>query len=214
MRKTLIMILAVLLSIPYIYGYFSNNRSCRAFSDQCEEEGDKGPVLGQMIIEGASFFLQSNSDYQLFLNKIELSDIYGSNYIELQDIIDKVIENIELAHLKYFEVWHTSKLLDYDSAVLEKLSKFDYSSYQVKNNLNPSIFKQVTSLLKYGYVREAYEKFYEEIGDILEELKIIKTSIEEKTIPEIAKCWRINQLYLESELFGQYVSEVFFAIEK
>jgi hypothetical protein len=165
-----------------------------------------------MIIEGASFFLQSNSDYQLFLKKIELSDIYGLNHVELLNIIDKAIENIELANLKYYEIWQTSKQLDYNPAVLEKLSQFDYFSYQVKNNLSTSIFQQVASLLKSGDIRHAYEKFYEETGEILNGLKLIKTSIESNTIPEISKCWRLNQIYLESELFGQYVAEVFYNI--
>jgi len=214
MRKITILILSVLFFIPNLYGYFSNNRSCSAFMNQCEGEGDKSPVLGQLIIEGASFFLQSNSDYQLFLKKIELSDIYGLNHVELQNIIDKVIENIEFTNLKYYEIWQTSKILDYDPTVLEKLSQFDYFSYQVNNNLNTSIFQQVTSLLKSGDIRCVYEKFYMETGEILNGLNLIKISIESNTIPEIAKCWRLNQLYLELALFGQYVSEVFFAIEK
>ena len=199
-----------------LFGYFSYNRSCEAFTSQCDPDPGgrtKSATLGHMIIDATSFFLQSHSDYQLFLKKIEQSEIYGVDYSELQTIINKAIDSIALAHSSYYEIWQTSKTLDYNPFILEKLRNFDYTQYQVDHNLNSSMFNEVSCFLSVGNVRESYEWFYNATGEILESLNILKESVNSNTIPKIKDCWRLNQKFLESELFGQYISEVFFALE-
>lgn len=201
---TIFVILFISVFSSNLFGYFSYNRSCEAFLNQCDPGGRaKSMTLGRMIIDAASLFLKSNSDYQLFIERIELSDINGVNYAELQTIINKAIVNMELANSTYYEIWQTSKALDYNPFILEKLRNFDYAQYQVDHNLNSSIIIQVT----------CYEWFYNATGEILESLNILKESVNSNTIPKIKDCWRLNQKFLESELFGQYVSEVFFALE-
>jgi len=208
--------LTLLASFSYQYGYIAANYSCKTFTNQCEDEGGKSAsgtlTLGHLIIDAAGFFLQSNSDYQAFLKKIELSDIYGLNYTELQTLINDSIENIEMANSIYYQVWQMSKEFDYDPTILESLIQFDYYGFMAEKNLNFGIFQKVANLLKIGNVRGVYEWLYDATSKILEKLKALKSYVEKGTFPEIQKCWRLNQIYLESELFGQYVSEVFFKI--
>jgi len=209
---------ALVISInTNVYGYFSYNRSCEVFPNQCDTGGEKsavkGPVLSQLIIDGAGYFLQSNSDYQSFLKKVELSPTYGTNYVEIQNIIDKTIENLELARSIYYEIWQLSMEMEYDPSVLEKLYQFDYPGYQEKNDLFEVIFQKVSTFLKSGDVRGTYKKFYDDAGIILKGLKGIRESVDSNTIPKVSDCWRINQKYFSLELFGQYVAEVFYALE-
>lgn len=209
---SILLVLGVLVFTNNLSGYFAFNETCKAFPDQCDRGGRESVTLGQLIIDGAGYFLQSNIEYQLFLKKVELSGPYGLNFPELQGIIDKAIENMELANTTYFQMWQTSTNLQYDQTVLDKLKLFNYRVYQKENNLNPKVFQEVEEFLKNGDVRGAYLWFYNRTGDILEKLEAIKASVDSNVFPELKKCWRLNQLILEAELFGQQVAEIFFEI--
>jgi hypothetical protein len=216
LKSLTIFTFAVLLMVTDGYGYFSYNRSCEAFPEQCEEgEGLSATTqpLGQLIIEAAGCYMKSNSDFQLILREIELSDSYGANFVLLQELINKATANMNMANSVYLQIWQTSKGLDYDPVVQEKLRQFDYFSYQVENNLVPVIFEKAAYYLKAGDVRGTYKQAYYATGEILHSLETLKIDIEKNKLPKIKDCWRLNQLYLETGLFGQYVSEVFFALK-
>lgn len=216
LKSLTIFTFAVLLMVTDGYGYFSYNRSCKAFPEQCE--GGEGlsattQPLGQLIIEAAGCYIKSNSDFQLILREIELSSSYGANFVLLQELINKAIENMNMANSTYLQIWQTAKGLDYDPVVQEKLRQFDYFSYQVENNLVPVIFEKTAYYLQAGDVKGTYEQAYYATGEILHSLETLKIDIEKNKLPKIKDCWRLNQLYLETGLFGQYVSEVFFALK-
>lgn len=216
LKSVVIFTFAVLLTAANGYGYFSYNRSCEAFPEQCE--GGEGlsistPPLGQLIIDAASRYIKSNSDYQLLLREIELSDPNGPNFAVLQELVDNAIENMNMANSTYWQIWQTSEALNYDPVVLEKLCQFDYPGYQAENNPNPVIYAKAANYLKNGDVRGTYRQACIATAEILQELDTLKTNIDKNKLPKLNACWRLNQLYLETELFGQYVSEVFFALK-
>jgi hypothetical protein len=216
LKSLTIFTFAVLLMVTDGYGYFSYNRSCEAFPEQCEGGeglGISALSLGRLIIEAAGGYMKSHSDYQLLLREIELSGLYGTNFVVLQELINKAIENMNIANSTYWQIWQTSKGLDYDPVVLVKLRQFDYFSYQLENNLDPVIFEKVVNYLKAGDVRGSYKQAYHATGEILHSLETLKINIDKNKLPKIKTCWRLNQLYLETELFGQYVSEVFYGIK-
>ena len=193
------------LSAFYVF-----NGRCKAFPYQCEEgQGVSTQTLsiGQLIIEAGGHFLQSNSDFQLVLKRIELSET------GLIDSIDPAIQNMTAANSIYFEIWETSKSLEYDSIVIEKLSQFDYSGYKLENNLNPVIFQRVEDFLKQGHIRELFQQAYFDSSKILEKLKKIQTNLESGKKVDISDYWRLNQFHLDFALFGQYASEVFIKME-
>jgi hypothetical protein len=208
------MIFAALITLN-LNGYFVLNGTGGAYnSNSCEDcLNYAAPGLEQLIITGAAYFIQSNSDYQLFLKTIEMAGIYGVNNEDLANKIDSAVKNMELANETYYQILHMSNLLEYNPTVLEKLKYFDYGFYQYVNHLNPAIFKQVEKLLKTGNVRGCYQRFYTATNEILARLRGIKTSLENVSMPKIPECWRLNQLYLELALFGQYTAEVFMNIE-
>jgi hypothetical protein len=216
LKSLTIFTFAVLFVTANGYGFFSYNRSCEAFPGQCEE--DEGlnistPPLGQLIIEAAGSFIKSTSDYQLLLREIELSGPNGPNFSLLQELVNNAIENMRMANSTYWQIWQTSEGLEYDLVVQEKLCQFNYPGYQAENNLNPVIFEKAANYLKNGDVRGTYRQAYIACSEILPALETLKNNIDKNKLPKLNACWRLNQLYLEAELFGQYVSEVFFALK-
>jgi hypothetical protein len=221
MKRIIIsMILIFSLMSVFSYGWFYANWPCLLYSGQCPPENTNkssiqslSPSLGQLSIEAAGFFLQSNSDYQAFLKKIELAEIYGLNDDELIELITSAIENMEMAQSIYYQVWQLSKSLERNPVVLKKLAKFDYRIFLEDKRLIPSIFNEVEKYLKKGNMPGAFEKIYNDTGDILE-LMISLKSIKEANSIDIPLCWEVNQRLLESALFGQYISQVFSKIKQ
>lgn len=209
--KFIVMFILV-VSIANLHGYFFANETGNAFIPPNPCEGCKNSStfsLGQLIIDGAGFFIQSNSEYQLFLKEVELSGMYGINQEAMNEALDSAITYMELANETYHLLVNTANSLEYNQNVLSALSNFNYYEYLYVNRLNPAIFKQVSQLLKAGDVRGCYQRFYADTYDILVRLKIIKSSVDNASIPEIPDCWRVNQLYQETQLFGQYMAEIF-----
>ena len=198
-----------------VNGLFVLNETGGAFnSNPCEDcKSYNSSGLEQSIVMGAGYFIQSNSDYQLFLKTVEMSGIYGLNNEDMMNTIDNAVKNMELANETYYQIIQVSTLLEYNPIVLEKLKYFNYPDYRYVNRLNPTIFKQVEKFLKYGDVRGCYQRFYTATLEILHRLKSIQSNVHAVTMPEIADCWRLNQLYLETQLFGQYTAEVFMNIQ-
>ena len=221
MKRIIIsMILTLSLMSVFSYGYFVANWPCLLYYGQCPPENSNqssiqsiSTSLGHLSIDAAGFFLQSNSDFQAFLKKVELSEIYGVDNDELKDLITNSIENMEMAHSLYYQVWENSRSLERNPIVLLKLKQFDYRLFLEEKNFIPSIFNEIKSFLKPGNMPGAFERIYNDTGDILQGMKSLKTMLESNSI-DIPKCWEVNQLFLKAQIFGQYISQVFFEIKK
>jgi hypothetical protein len=211
--KTISIIILVLIFTSYSKAWLAFNGGCKVFPNQCPNANGGDYLsnqkinIGQLITEAAGHFLQSFSDYQRILKRIELSET-GLNHA-----LDKTIQSITNANALYFEIWNTSLSLEYDPLAIEKLSQFDYNGYKLENNLNPVIFQRVEDFLKPGHIMELFQQAYFDSSQILEKLKEIKKNLESHKMVDISYYWRLNQLYFEFALFGQYASEVFVKIK-
>jgi len=190
-----------------VYGLLSFNQGGLAFNLSDGDGLSTQLGLNQLIIDAAGHFLQSNSDFQFTLKKIELSET------GVIDSIDQTIQSMTAANAKYFEIWNTSLSLEYAPLALDKLSQFDYIGYQKENNLNPLIFQRVEGFLRQGNVRELFQQAFIDSSKILETLKAIRVNLESGEKVDISRYWRLNQLYLDFALFGQYASEVFIKMD-
>jgi hypothetical protein len=166
-----------------------------------------------MISEAGTFFIQSCRDYQNFLKYLEQSEYNTVDNNFLINAIESAVKNIETANSKYYEIIVKSKNLEINTVVMQMLIDFDYPSLQEKNSLIPSIFNEVETLLKSGNLQGVFEISYNATSDILQRMKYIKLLIELNSL-DLSKCWETNQLFLKTELFGQYVSQVFFEIRE
>jgi hypothetical protein len=193
-----------------------HNYSCIAYRDQCEGNGSRAaaPLLGQIITEAAVNFLESTRDFDDFLKEVEKSELYGINYEVLHAGIVKAISGMEISCCKYEEIINNSESLEIDVFILEKLIAFDYDVFQFKYHLNPSIFEKAAAFCQVGDVKGIYNHTFDTINNIIKNLYLIKAKLEQESLPELYIIWETGQLYSEGEMFGQYVSRIFYEINR
>jgi hypothetical protein len=160
------------------------------------------------IVEGAGYFLDSHSSMQAFLNRVEMSDVKGVDYNELREILYNAIENMEKAREAYYNLKLKADNTPYKQVMIDKLLEFNYEGFKESNGLIPFIFERVKNYLSKGDVRGIYAEFVSNTEKILEKLYEIKISVDSDQFPDISNLWRINQVYSEYLLYGQYTSEV------
>lgn len=210
---SMIMMFTVMNVLSYAFIYA--NWPCLLYDGQCPAENQiKGssqnlsPTLGTLSIDAAGYFLQANSDFQAFLKRVELSEIYSVNNEELRALINASIENMKMANSLYYQVWQLSRSLARNPVVLQKLKQVDFQLLQDRTMLLPSIFDQVKGFLKPGNMPAAFEKIYSDTSDIIQGMESLKATLDSNSM-DIPQCWDVNQRLLKSQLFGQYVSQVF-----
>jgi hypothetical protein len=189
----------------HIYPYVIANRGDYAF----DEEGEKGISIKSYIIKGAGYFLSSYSDWLLFLNKVEMSELNGIDYKELSNILYRAIENMENAKEAYYHLKQTADNTPYNQAMINHLLSFDYHGFKKERGFNNSIFKGVKSYLRKGDVRGFFARLLANTENILRKLYIVKESVDADTFPGLSTLWGISQDYSRTMLFGQYAAEMF-----
>jgi hypothetical protein len=217
MKHSIIFLIVGLLVLgSNLCGWLKADYTCIAFPVQCEGNGLKAavPLLGQLIPDAAVSFFESTRDFEDFLKEMEKSELYGPNYPVLHDAIEKAIDGMENARCKYKEIVNISEGLEMDMVILEKLNEFDYESLQSKYHLNPSIFEKAAAFCQGGDIIGIYTHTLDTINAILENLNRIKATLEKESLPELYIIWQTGQLYFESEMFGQYVSRIFYEINR
>jgi len=215
-HSIIFLIIGIIVLSSNLCGWIVADYSCIAYPDQCEENGLKVtiPILGQLIPEAAVSFLESSRDFEDFLKEVEKSELYGPNYQVLQAAVNKAIVGMENALCKYEDIVNISESLEMDVFIMEKLIEFDYYGLQSKYHLNPSIFEKASTFCQAGDVIGIFAHTVDTINTILENLYLIKASIDKESLPELYIIWATGQLYCESEMFGQYVSRIFYEINR
>lgn len=216
--KVVIIILCIGVSLN---GYYAGNGSPCAFNENCPEGTSGGTsyasglsvtaettTLSYLIREGGGKFLQAIGDINTFLSKLER----GHDYASVMVVVNSAISNIEGARLLYSQLIDKAATTAYNTAVIDKLIDFNYYGFRREKGLNPDVFEKVEIYLSAGDVRGVYNQFYQNTGDILNQLTEIKTALDAGQFP-LEKHWRLSQDAAEAKLFGQYVAEVFFRIQ-
>ena len=217
MKHTIIFLIVGIIALgSNIFGWFKHDYSCIVFPNQCDEnrEGGSPPVLGQLIPEAAVNFLESTRDFEEFLKEVEKAELYGANFPVLQACIDKAIVGMENARCKYEDILNISRDFEIDVVILEMLIQFDYDGLQSKYNLNLPIFEKAAAFCKAGDIGGIYTSTFDTINSVLDRLRQMKAILEKDSLPELYIMWETGQLYFESEMFGQYVSRIFYEIYK
>ena len=214
MKKLSVLIILILVVSVSVFGAVWANASERGY----EENGDSNQKSGNnqiktLVIIGAGYFLKSHSNFQLFLNKIELSELSGANYKELQEILNAAIFSMENVRNTYFDLRNLAAATPYNQGMIDQLKNFNYKTFLEEQNLNREIFAPVKSLLSEGNVTGVYEVLFSDAGKILADLYTVKQSIDKDIFPELSNLWELNQKYSSAQLFGQYTTMVFYALK-
>lgn len=206
-------ILKILLGI-FILGLFHMQGIARVIFNKSEigfeEPGSTG--IRSYVIKAAGSFLKSHSDLLLFLNKIEMEEINGIDFAELQQIINNAVVHMENAKVKYNDLTQLADSSPYDQPSITKLLNFNYTLFQDNKGLNGVIFNNVENYLNCGNIRELYYQLLADTQSILDQLTVIKSAVDAEVIPNNSYLWQVNQSYCETLLFGQYAAEIFYDV--
>ncbi|UCH98110.1 MAG: hypothetical protein JSV88_15005 [Candidatus Aminicenantes bacterium] len=179
------------------------------------EKGFAGPGSEDIrlhVMEAAGYFLKSQSDMLLFLNKIELEEINGVDYTELQPIINSAVWNMQNAKATYHALTQIADSSPYNQAVITNLINFDYAFFRESKELNGVITNQVQNYLSGGDIRGLYQELLADSQAILDMLNRVKSTVDAYGVPGTPDLWQINHSYSQTLLFGQYAAEIFYDI--
>lgn len=206
--KTVVVVFFLAALYTNIFGLMFANDS----ENSVKPPGNSGggvSGLSSYVIEGAGSFFKSFADILQFSNEIEMAELEGLDYNELQALLNSAIVNLQDARQAYINLIMEADILPYNQEVIGKLLAFDYQGYQGKNNLNVSAFNAVIGFLKQGDVKGLYHKILADFEGMLQRLETVKEKTAANGFPEIPDLREVNQSYAACMLFGQYVAQVF-----
>ncbi|MGD2093004.1 MAG: hypothetical protein PVH61_42975 [Candidatus Aminicenantes bacterium] len=193
--------------------------SCNGSGSSYDGPGDGDSAFANdsvesMVVEGAGFYLQANSSIQSFLNQVELQDVRGIDYPEMQGLIANAVENITNARLAYERLVETAERTPYNPVVIEQLKDFDYDSFMLEKRVNQVIFNQVRGYLSTGNITGAFRHGLSVIKSIRWLLFIVANYVLFDQLPGLEISWKLNELCAEFSLFGSYTARIFQSIDK
>jgi len=172
-----------------------------------------GISIESYIVDGAGFYLAAKLDIEEILRMIELKDIQGLDYKNLNAVVDNAIANMKTAIGTYESLIQEASNTPYNEEIQKKLKTFDYTSFMLSNGLNKSTFGTVSGFLKNGDITGCFKKTYADMKNILAMLQIIKGATALNRLPDLSVTWRLNESCCEISLFGSYFARVFSAIQ-
>ncbi|NIM17291.1 MAG: hypothetical protein GTO45_35255 [Candidatus Aminicenantes bacterium] len=179
-----------------------------------ESSNESSIAVDAYIAESAGYFLKGYSDILHFLNKVERSELDGTDYNELLDILNQAIGNMEQARMAYEKLTRIANDSPYNPAIIDRLLAFDYERFQQENELNRDIFTKVRKYLEKGDVRGIYARLLAYTTNIQNILIELKSTVERGKFPIIRGLWQLNKQCSEALLFGENVSEIFLTIKR
>ncbi len=210
--KISVLLVAVLLLHVNGLASLKANWSPMAFQGGIQAD-NTGSSINLYVVEGAGHFLKSHSVIIDFLNRIEISDLNGTDFNELQNLIDTAIVHMENARLAYIDLTQLAEVTPYNPEVIAELETFNYGKFRIDNGLIFSLFWDVRRYLKSGDVRGIYHEMLQDTEEILDVLNDIKAEVYANEIPGISLIWSLNHQCFLSLVFGQYTSMVFYEIQ-
>ncbi len=233
----LVSVIALLITANVSNAIMSGNDSCNAFAggnvqvshlnktlsdDPCDLYppsnnvaivSDQTYTINSLVIDGAAYFLKASADANLFLNYIELSDKTGADFNKLKETLNAAIKSMEKASASYLLLRDLANATAYNQAVINRLLEFDYEGFMKKNALIPVLFDKVQGYLAAGDVRGVYNEFYLDSVMLLKLMYELKSKVDRNIFPNRNNLWVLNQKFMESRLFGQYVAQVFYNVK-
>ena len=171
--------------------------------------------IGSHIVDGAGYFLKGQSEFLLFLNRVETSPgVEDVNASEMQTILNRAVENMEKAKETYAFLKQLAYSTPYNPLVMEKLLAFDYETFRNERGVNNDVFAGVKQYLAKGDVRGIFAGMLANTGAILQSLNIVKGQLDAGQFPELKNLWRLNQSFAETMLLGQYAAEIMYALNE
>jgi hypothetical protein len=212
----LIGICTLLLIGMNAYPFINHNGAGGGYGDG--DENDEGSICSYSgaiefyIVQGAGYFLEANMDIQSLLRQVELQNLQGIDYQEMQSVVNSALENMNNAKQSYELLVQTALRTPYNQSVIEILKDFDYESFMKEYSLNGVIFEKVRGFLQKGDITGVFKYTHSRCLEIIYYLNAINISVSRYRLPGLSICWRLNEITADVSLFGSYVARVFAGI--
>lgn len=197
------------------YAWFVGNYSDGIFRmpDGPQMAGADTMSIKELVIRGAGHFLRGKAYVNLFAEKVELSELQGIDFSDIDNILRLALISMKSSHSYYQTLKKKADETPYNPQAIQELAIFDYDTFGKENNLVNDIYADVKSCLIKGDVRGFYGCLFVYTSNIIDILKILKEEIEIGIFPDIKDIWKLNQKCSKMLLFGQYASQVFKTIQ-
>jgi len=193
----------------YPWWYINGSGVGYGGGDDSTNESVSTTAIGDYIVDGAGYFLDSYDKTLIFMKKAEWYEKQVVSNDELINLLDNALEQMKLAYTTYVSLNQLAYSTPYNPVVIEALKNFNYDGFQAEYNLNSEIFADVKNYLCKGDIRGVYRKVMWDTAQLIGLLNRVKEKLEAGVFPPLKEVWKLNQAYSQSLLFGQYISQVF-----
>jgi len=198
-----------------MFSYILLNGSGKGYTSGDDDNGIINTLsIETYVIQGAGYFLEANSCIQSILNRVELQDLKGIDYNELDQLVHRAFFNIILARMTYEQLLRLAELTPYNREFISKLKGFDYQSYMDEMGLNAVVFNQVREYLEKGDITGTFKQTHSKLVAIEGLLAAMKNEIPVDGLPGLPLLWKLNETCAETALFGSYAARIFHAIHR
>jgi len=214
-RNFLLIIFLMLISIAimqnFTFAYIFANGSGGGYGGGSgdDDAGSSCISIEMLVVEGAGYYLNAQTDIMSFLHRMEMSGKYNVNLFELNTILLRALNNMYMAAATYDLLISTAEVTPYNETIIMKLKNFNYEQYMLEQGMNPSIFKEVEAYLGQGDITGMYRQIRANLKDIIEILKSIKSDVSIFKMPPLSRVWQLNEMCFHTLIFGQYAARVF-----
>jgi hypothetical protein len=165
-------------------------------------------------MKGGASFMAANSDYQIFLNRVELQELQGLDFAELNMRLDSAMANMIAAVDTYALLLREAEALPYNETFMAGLKSFDYETFMLEKGLNSTIFNGVVGFLEKGDITGLLRNTYNGFISITKMMESLKMDISLSRMPELSLIREINEAFGELSLSGSYAARVFSAVQE
>lgn len=210
-----VLILAACQSL--IFGRIFANGIGGGYDEPGGEQGSSNEqgnsTISALIEEGAGYYLNANSYLQAFLNRLELSDSNGFDFIEAAQLVDNALANIKNAKTVYEQIIREAENTPYNESFISKLKGFGYLGFMIENKLNQPVFNELSGILETGDLTGLLKQVHAKVTGIEALLTPIKNDLSSGIMPGLKNVWEANERFQLTLLFGQYAARVFFEVK-
>lgn len=219
--KIIICAVALIIFNTYGFAYLFGNGSGDGYCDTNQGSGCVGETAAQggagiesYVAKGGGYFLGAYAKTLLLLNRVEMSDLKGFDYVEAAGIAGEARQNTGFAGAVYSVLIELAENTPYNPEVTAKLKSFNYNAFARAEGLNRAIVKEVAAYLAHGNITGLYKHIEREISTIEAGLTEIHGDILSGSMPGLSQLWQVNEAFSVTLLFGQYTARVFDAVKK
>ena len=212
--KVFIFFFSLIIINNYCFPWILMNGAAGGYNEDNQTPGIQNNLSMEiLLIDGAGYFLQTQSNVKTLLNMVEWQDIKSIDYIEFKQLVKSALINIINARLSFEELIKVAESTPYNLEAIGQLNRFDYDTYLKEHSLNPFIFGTVRDYLEKGDITGTFKYLYERLKEVEQLLLIIRESTSKNRLPGLTICWRLNERCAETTLFGSYIARIFKSIK-